>query len=301
MRLPLPLAERRTVNQDEGANVSLEVLDQLYWIVLAFNLTSATFIPAYGQYADIFGRHAVLQGALATMLVGAILCSVAPSYAFPMLLVGRALQGVGCAGVGILTKVILSDKVSLSENAKNNTIFALIGGLGYGFGPVIGGYLTSVSWRWCFIINIPLAVLGMIATFFILRPELLGPQPIPGVEFPTTLRTRLSTIDAGGQILFLFGMGLIIIALTWGGSYYSWSDANVLSPLIIGTLIFICFLIWEYLLLPGKRLSLKFPRQKAMIPFNLLWSRNSGLLFYVNFVAGMGMSCLSGCPANYFF
>src|SRR5580700_10065088 len=126
------------------ANTFAEVLDQLYWIILSFNLTSATFIPAWGQYADIFGRHAALQGALLVILVGAALCSAAPLNAYPMLLAGRALQGIGCAGLNILAKVILADKVSLKENAKNNSIFSIIGGLGYGFGPVIGGYLTSI-------------------------------------------------------------------------------------------------------------------------------------------------------------
>jgi MFS family permease len=216
-----------------------------------------------------------------------------------MLLVGRALQGIGCAGLNILAKVILADKVSLKENAKNNSIFSLIGGLGYGFGPVIGGYLTSINWRLCFIINIPIAVLGMLGAFFILRPELLGPRDIPGVgngpQNSRTFKMRLSTIDFGGQALFLFGMGMIVIALTWGGSYFSWSNVKVLAPLIIGTLLFIGFLTWEYLMLPGKTLSLKFPRQKAMVPFRLVWSRNSGLLFYINFVTGMGMSRVAGC------
>lgn len=68
-----------------------------------------------------------------------------------MLLVGRALQGIGCSGIDILTKVILADKVSLEENANNNTLFTLIGGVGYGIGPVIGGYLTQISWRCTFI------------------------------------------------------------------------------------------------------------------------------------------------------
>jgi len=97
------------------------------WIVSAFNLTSATFIPFWGQFADIFGRYAAIQTALITTLLGSTLCSGAPLHAFPMLLVGRALQGAGCAGIMITTKVILADKVSLKENARNNTVFALVG------------------------------------------------------------------------------------------------------------------------------------------------------------------------------
>lgn len=270
-------------------------LAQLNWIVSAFNLTSATFIPAWGQFADIFGRHAALQMALVFMLIGSALCAGAPTTAFAMLLVGRALQGISCSGLNILTHVILADRVSLKENAKNNSIFALVGGLGYGVGPVIGGYLTEASWRWCFIINIPIAAMGIVFVFYSLRSHLLGPQNTLSVDDAAqpngiaNFKARLLTIDFGGQILFLFGMGLLVLALTWGGSYYPWSDAKVLAPLVIGFVLFSAFLIWEFLKMPGRKLAVTFPRQMAMVPFNLIWSRNAGLLIYINFVTGMGM------------
>lgn len=229
------------------------------------------------------------------MLLGGALCSGAPVNAFPMLLLGRAFQGISCSGIGILTRIILADKVSLKENAKNNTIFALVGGLGYAVGPVIGGYLTQTSWRWCFILNLPIAAVGMVSGFFLLRPVLLGPQAThtvddSEVQTRPTLKTQLLTIDYGGQVLFLFGMGLLILALTWGGSYYPWSDVKVLAPLVIGFVLFCAFLIWEYLMMPGNKLAVKYPQQVAMIPIKLIWSRNAGLLIYINFVTGMGMS-----------
>ncbi len=269
-------------------------LAQLNWIVSAFNLTSATFIPAWGQFADIFGRHATLQTALVLMLVGSALCAGAPTTAFPMLLLGRALQGISCSGLNILTRVILADKVSLKENAKNNTIFALVGGLGYGVGPVIGGYLTQTSWRWCFIINLPVAALGIVLAFSFLRPHLIGPQntinadDVSQSHGTAAFKARLLTIDSGGQILFLFGMGLLVLALTWGGSYYPWSDVKVLAPLVIGFIIFSVFLIWEFLKMPGRKLAITFPQQVAMIPIKLIWTRNAGLLIYINFITGMG-------------
>lgn len=233
--------------------------------------------------------------ALGLMLLGSALCAVAPTNAFPMLLMGRALQGVGCSGLNILTHVILADRVSLKENAKNSSVFALVGGLGYATGPIIGGFLTQVNWRWCFILNVPTAALGMVFAFFLMRPILLGPQAILIVDDPKAqtrlaLKTQLLTIDYGGQVLFLFGMGLLILSLTWGGSYYSWSDGKVLAPLVIGFFLFLAFLAWEYLMMPGHMLALKFPQQVAMIPIKLLWSRNAGLLMYINFVTGMGMS-----------
>lgn len=112
-------------------------LDELNWIVTAYTLTSTAFIPAFGQLADVFGRHAVLQLAVFLTLVGSTLCAAAQSWG--MLLLGRALQGTGSAGTMNVVMIILADKVSLRENAKNNSIFAFIAGVGYAVGPEIGG------------------------------------------------------------------------------------------------------------------------------------------------------------------
>ncbi|KAI9648509.1 hypothetical protein NHQ30_003144 [Ciborinia camelliae] len=282
-------------SSESSANGLQDQLSQLNWIISAFNLTATTFIPAWGQLADIFGRYAVLQAALIFTLIGSALCTGAPVTAFTMLLFGRALQGLGCSGLLILTKVLLADKVSLKENAKNNSLFAVVGGLAYGFGPVIGGYLTQVSWRWCFIINIPIALVGMAGAHFLLPPLLLGPQTIrrtddgTEMEGPQTFVARLSTLDFGGQFLFLFGMGLFILAITWAGAYYPWSDVKVIVPLILGSLLLILFLVWEYLMMPGSALAIRYPYRRAMIPFKLILSRNSGLLMYINFITGMAM------------
>jgi MFS family permease len=62
-----------------------------------------------------------------------------------MLLIGRALQGLGFAGLQTVTKVILSDKVSLKDTSLTNTLFTLFNGVSFAVGPVIGGYLTRVS------------------------------------------------------------------------------------------------------------------------------------------------------------
>lgn len=117
-------------------------LTQFNWIVTAFTLTSTSSMLLYGQISDVFGRHSVIQASIGFVLIGSVLAAGAQVWA--MLLIGRALQGLGFAGLGIVTKIILSDKVSLKENSANNTLFALLNGLSIGVGPVIGGYLTKV-------------------------------------------------------------------------------------------------------------------------------------------------------------
>jgi MFS family permease len=71
------------------------------------------------------------------MLVGSTLAAAAQSWG--MLLLGRALQGTSAAGIMSIIMIVLADKVSLKENAKNSTIFTLVSSIGYSVGPVIGG------------------------------------------------------------------------------------------------------------------------------------------------------------------
>ena len=90
----------------------------------AFTLTSTTFILAYGQLADVFGRHVTLHFALVWMTIGGVLSAAAVTW--PMLLLGRALQGLSAAGITNLAMIILADDVSLSEQSKNMSLFQLV-------------------------------------------------------------------------------------------------------------------------------------------------------------------------------
>ena len=103
--------------------------NQLNWIVTAFTLTSTAFIPVFGQLADTFGRHATLQCAVVLLTIGSVLCAAAPDWG--VLLLGRALQGIGTAGISNVVLIILADMVSLKEQAINTSIFQLLNGIGY--------------------------------------------------------------------------------------------------------------------------------------------------------------------------
>lgn len=146
MRPPCPLSRRISVCLPpwylNSAN-NVDQLGELNWIVTAFTLTSTAFIPTFGQLADVFGRHVALQLATLLMLIGSILCAAAQTWG--MLLLGRALQGVSSAGLMATVMIILADNVSLEENAKNNSVFAIVSGVAYSIGPVVGGYVYTTS------------------------------------------------------------------------------------------------------------------------------------------------------------
>ncbi|CAI4212525.1 unnamed protein product [Parascedosporium putredinis] len=245
--------------------------------------------------ADIFGRHGTVQVATILMLVGSALCTAAPTNAFGLLLFGRAVQGIACAGLDVVIRVILADKVSLRESATNWTIFSTVGGISYGLGPIVGGYLVETDWRWCFGINLPVAAVGMVLIAFVVRKELLGPQPIPQLPEATEtgrkdrLAYRLKTVDYWGQVLFLFGFGLVVLALTWAGPIYAWDSPAVLVPLCVGVATTIAWGAWEFLMTPQRTLGLKWSWKTPMVRWDILTDRNVGLLVFSSLSAGMAM------------
>lgn len=299
-RLPITTAT-------DTASPTTDQLSQLNWIISVFNLTSAAFLPFWAQVADIFGRHATIHTTIILMMIGSAICTGAPTDAFGVLLLGRAVQGVGAAGVNISVRVILADKVSLADYALNWTLFAVISGVGFSIGPVIGGYLTRESWRWCFAINLPVGVLAIVLVVLVLRRELLGPQPIPelgegdggqhggqrhlgrAMGRRERFGRRLMTVDYVGQLLFLFGLGLLILAFTWAGGTYGWGSAAVVAPLVVGAVLSVAWVFYEYSMAPPHLMSRVFPSQRAMMPWELLAKRDISLLFFVNFDLGVSM------------
>ncbi|KAF2496036.1 MFS general substrate transporter [Lophium mytilinum] len=255
------------------------------WIVTAYTLTLTTFAPTSGQIADIYGRHAALQFHIFCIMIGSVFCSAANSWG--MLLFGRALTGVGGAGIMLLTKVVLSDNVSLADNSKNNSIFSLVSGISYAIGPVIGGYLAQASWRYCFVVSIPVAFVSHLLIFFLMRKDLVKGS-VYGSGYGGYARGLL-TFDWIGTILFIFGVGLIILAVMWGGTEYAWSSAAFIAPITIGTILFILFWAHEFLLEPGRAFARTFKRTVAMIPWHLFSKHDTFHLMTINFASGAAL------------
>lgn len=147
----MSVKKHRCANWDFPLSLSAQdEIQELNWIISAFNLTSAAFLPFWAQITDIFGRHVTLQATILIVAIGSAICTGAPTNAFGVLLLGRALQGIGASGIGISVRTIMADRVSLKEYALNWTLFSLLNAGAFSVGPVAGGYLTQISWRWCF-------------------------------------------------------------------------------------------------------------------------------------------------------
>lgn len=101
----------------------------------------------------------------------------------------------------------------------------------------------------------------------------------------------LKIIDWPGVVMFILGVGCIILAMQWGGNPYAWSSPAVVVPFIVGGVLCILFFVYEYLLGPGRAVAKLFPNQIAMIPSTLFRKKDTTLLMIINFSAGISLVC----------
>ncbi|KAI4233778.1 MAG: hypothetical protein LQ349_004211 [Xanthoria aureola] len=207
---------------------------QSFWAGISFLLTSVLFQPIHTILSDIIGRKPVLYVCILFFGLGAIVFGAAKN--MTVLIVGRALQGIGGGGLEALVEIILTDMTTLKERPLWLGLLGFVWAAGSVSGPILGGAFSQyVSWRWIAWINLPLIAVSMVLIPPFLRLQTLT-QP---------LKAKLKTVDWMAILLFLTGMTSFTLAITWGGALYSWKSWKTLLPLILGILLLKAFIARE--------------------------------------------------------
>ncbi|KAJ3196633.1 hypothetical protein HDU82_001727, partial [Entophlyctis luteolus] len=203
------------------------------WIGSAYLLTAAPFGTLYGKFADLFGRKWVFVFALVVFEIGSLICGVAPT--MNVLILGRAVAGIGGGGIFSCVLIIISDVVSLADRGKYQGMIGACFGLSSVIGPLVGGaFSDGITWRWCFYINLPLGALTVATVIIFLK------FPLPD----GTLSDKVKRIDFFGTAALFVAILAIVTPLQLGGSVWSWSAPQtiiilVLFPFLIGIFAFI--------------------------------------------------------------
>jgi EmrB/QacA subfamily drug resistance transporter len=229
------------------------------WIVTAYMLALTVTVPVYGKLVDVYGARGPFLGAVALFLAGSGLCALAQT--MPQLVAFRALQGVGAGG---LVPIALSTVGGLVPPRDRGRYQGLIGATFAAAaiaGPPLGGVIVdNASWRWIFLVNLPLGVLAFAAI---------------AVAMPREAPRRDRSIDWLGAAALAAGTASLLLALVWGGHQYAWSSPEVVGA-FAGAAALLAAFAWIERRVP-----------ETILPFEILRGRTAAVGTAALFLVGM--------------
>jgi EmrB/QacA subfamily drug resistance transporter len=199
------------------------------WVATAYMLTSAISSVLVGKFGDLFSRKLVFQFSAVVFVGGSALAGAAPNMA--VLIIGRAIQGIGGGGLMVTAQALIADAIPLRERGRYQGALGAVFGLTTVLGPTLGGLFTDhLSWRWCFYVNVPIAVV-MVAMAY---------RTLPSVRQATR-----PVIDRIGIVLVTGGVTFLVLPLERGGSDYPWLSRQILGMFAASALFFVAFAFAE--------------------------------------------------------
>ncbi|KAI1434146.1 putative efflux pump antibiotic resistance protein [Xylaria sp. CBS 124048] len=208
------------------------------WYGSAFFITIGSFQSTWGKAYKYFPLKITFLLSIFLFELGSLVCAVAPNS--PALIVGRALAGLGAAGVSGGTYTIIAFAAEPSKRPAYTGLLGATYGIASVVGPLVGGVLTDrVTWRWCFYINLPIGgASAFIILLFFQTPPAAKPAEAP-------LREKILQMDPLGTTLALGGIISYILALQYGGSTHAWNSSVVVGLLVGFVVIMMVFAVFE--------------------------------------------------------
>jgi EmrB/QacA subfamily drug resistance transporter len=185
------------------ASLNAEFLT-IIWVLLGYMLITTAVVPIIGRLADIFGRKKLYNAGFAIFTIGSLLAGLSQGQFHGWdLVVFRAIQGIGGALLFANSTAIVTDAFRRGRVGLGLGINQIATAAGFVLGPVIGGLLAAISWRWIFLVNVPLGILGTFWGIWRLREPVKLPA---GQHF-----------DVKSSLAFLIGISTLLMALSMIG------------------------------------------------------------------------------------
>ncbi len=236
--------------------------DLLAWVISAYMVALTVAVPIYGKLGDLYGRRKLMLFGLGLFTLASLFCGAAQS--MEQLVLARVLQGIGAGGMVSVSQAIIGDLVPPRERGRYQGYFSSMYAVASVAGPVLGGFMTEyLSWRWVFLINLPLGLLA----WWIAKRTLLG-LPVP---------QRKPIIDYLGTVLMIIGLTALLLGITEIGQGRGWQDRQVVVLLAVALLTLVLFVLYE------RRTP------EPLLPMHLFANRNAVLcwctIFFTSFQA----------------
>ena len=198
------------------------------WVTTAYVVTSTIATLLLGKLSDLYGRRKIFLGAITVFLIGSLLCGAAQS--MNQLILFRSLQGLGGGGIWGLTFAVVGDVVPPRDRGKYFGLFTSVWAVSSIAGPLLGGVMVdNVSWRWIFLVNLPLGLASLVVIATVLK-----------LPFE---RGRIQ-IDWLGAFLVVLAITSLMVALEEGGKI-GWSKGTVIALFVVTVLSMIAFVAQE--------------------------------------------------------
>jgi EmrB/QacA subfamily drug resistance transporter len=215
-------------------NVALPAIEEalkasfsdLQWVVDAYALALATCVLTAGALADLFGRRRVFVIGIVLFTIASAACGIANDPLF--LIIARGLQGIGGAAMFATALALISQEFHGKERGTAFGIWGATIGLAVAIGPLVGGMLTSwLSWRWIFLVNIPIGI-GAVALALTKLRESSDPEH--------------GRLDPVGLVTLTGGLFCLILALIEGNSR-GWSSGLIIGLFTAAVVLLTAFVI----------------------------------------------------------
>ncbi|HEY1298459.1 MAG TPA: MFS transporter [Chloroflexota bacterium] len=198
----------------------------LGWVFTAYFVGATATVAVVGKLADLFGRRTIFLLSVGLFSTGSLLCGLAVT--LPLLVGFRGLQGVGAGAIQTCSLIVMSDMFPPRERARWQVINSIGFATASAIGPTVGGFLAdNFSWRWIFLLNVPLCL----ATVGALLYGLSG-------QSRSTSRPR---IDWAGVTWSTLMIVAVLLVCTWGGREFEWTSPTILG--LIGLALVSLFML----------------------------------------------------------